>query len=100
DVRDLELGRVCAGGLDGKIARAEAEQPVAKDVVRVLLDPNPERVVSRLSSRDHRADPDLASTEDRGRPAVVQQEYQGPDYEDEQRDGHVAEGVDVDVDQA
>src|SRR5262249_44398993 len=44
DVRDLELSRVRAGGLDGQIARAEAEQPVAEDVVRVLLDPHPERV--------------------------------------------------------
>src|SRR5262245_18528572 len=50
DIRDLELGRVRAACLDGQIARAEAEQPVAEDVVRVLLDPHPERVVGRLAS--------------------------------------------------
>jgi hypothetical protein len=36
---------------------------VAEDVVRVLLDPHPERVVGRLASTDRCADPDLASME-------------------------------------
>jgi hypothetical protein len=30
DVRNLELGRTCAGSPEGQIARVEAERPVAK----------------------------------------------------------------------
>src|SRR5262249_23243365 len=98
DVHDLELLRVRAGRPDGHVAGPEAEEPVGEQVARVLLHHDAERVVRLLPRPDRRADAELAPAEDQVQLAVVHQDGERPDGEQEQGDGEVTEGVDVDVD--
>ena len=68
------LNCVHAGRADGHVAGSEAEEPVAEQVIHVLLDHDPERVVRLLPRPDRRADAELALAEDQVQLAVVHQD--------------------------
>src|SRR5437868_6580586 len=63
DVVHLERVRLRAAGADGQVPRPEAEDPVAEQVVAVLLDGHALRVVGRLAGPDLRTHPQLARRE-------------------------------------
>jgi hypothetical protein len=98
DIRHFNLLGVRAGREDGEVRSPEPEQPVPEHVVPMALKYHPTRIEYLLPFPNFFPHPEPAPREDHVFQAVNEQEHDQPDGEEKQRNGEVAQSVDVNID--